>query len=408
VAYLAALAAWAVIAWRVRRSRNLLASIKNVPARDRKALLIAEFGLPVPETITADKWIRAQIHRYFFYCFIVLCGTFIALLAIASTSTKDAREPTAVSDPETARLPSDPPEAIVSEYVRLYDGIGVPLLLDIAFKDEDRIAAISEELSAAYRKHFWYPAETAGLESWWPFPESRLISPGLRAVNDRSVAEYGILGAATSVTSLIFDSATTSVPRIQRTPPFDRVLDIATADDPAAGVYFYCTQLLLGGSSCTEEYEEYSGADSLDTQSDNFFEDAGKRVGYLFVLLQNRSDNDLVDLKWYLRECVDPLTGSAALRQTPVADVPHCLDNGTTSVRSMPLLEGHGQRLWLLEVYIAANPMGEPVRSLGNIIRIDSVTYRFRGSSIPRRYALNPPAGSLSARYRIPWGYAGQ
>ncbi len=83
VAYLAVVGAWLVIALKVRRNRQLLAHLRELPAGDRLAALKAEMGsLPVPRELSAEQYLRARIHSYYFRGFLAACLTVVVILVV--------------------------------------------------------------------------------------------------------------------------------------------------------------------------------------------------------------------------------------------------------------------------------------------------------------------------------------
>lgn len=89
-AYVVAIAAWVVISVRVWRNRNLLRNLDRLPEHDRLAALQAEMGnLPLRSGLTPQQFLRSQIHRYYFYAFLVvsLLGFLIVAVAAATRTT---------------------------------------------------------------------------------------------------------------------------------------------------------------------------------------------------------------------------------------------------------------------------------------------------------------------------------
>ena len=82
VAYAGALLAYVVLGWRVARNRNLLRSLEKVPVEDRAKLLRAEMNAVVPDSISAEDWLRGKIHRYYFLAFLVVCLVIVVLAVL--------------------------------------------------------------------------------------------------------------------------------------------------------------------------------------------------------------------------------------------------------------------------------------------------------------------------------------
>src|SRR6185436_6139151 len=82
VAYVVTIAAWVFIASKVQRQKILLSRLEAVPARDRAAVIHNEMGTAVPSNISAEQWIRARIHQYYFSGFVLLCFLFLAIFSL--------------------------------------------------------------------------------------------------------------------------------------------------------------------------------------------------------------------------------------------------------------------------------------------------------------------------------------
>ncbi|MEG0323252.1 MAG: hypothetical protein RR619_04585, partial [Raoultibacter sp.] len=57
VAYVLLVIASAVIAWRVKRNKNLLNVLEKIPPEQRAKLIATEMGTPVPPGMTAEQWL---------------------------------------------------------------------------------------------------------------------------------------------------------------------------------------------------------------------------------------------------------------------------------------------------------------------------------------------------------------
>jgi hypothetical protein len=87
VAYLAVIAAWVVIAWRVKRNSNLLQSLGKLPPRDRLKALQAEMGsVQLASGLSPEQWLRSRVHLYYFLGFAVVILSFVILFVVAATS----------------------------------------------------------------------------------------------------------------------------------------------------------------------------------------------------------------------------------------------------------------------------------------------------------------------------------
>ena len=79
-----AIASWTVIAFRVKRNKNLLANISKIPEKDRLKALESEMGsVRVPENMSPDQWLRSKVHQYYFWAFVLLAVLVALVVAIA-------------------------------------------------------------------------------------------------------------------------------------------------------------------------------------------------------------------------------------------------------------------------------------------------------------------------------------
>lgn len=86
VAYVFLVIASAVIAWRVKRNKNLLNVLEKIPPEQRAKLIATEMGTPVPPGMTAEQWLKYKIHQYYLLAFlsILICGTVIFTIAYSN------------------------------------------------------------------------------------------------------------------------------------------------------------------------------------------------------------------------------------------------------------------------------------------------------------------------------------
>lgn len=85
VAYIGAIAAWALLRWRVERNKNLLLALNNLPERDRYKTLRDEMGVvAVKEGLSPEQFLRSKIHLYYFLGFVVVCFVIVILFAISA------------------------------------------------------------------------------------------------------------------------------------------------------------------------------------------------------------------------------------------------------------------------------------------------------------------------------------
>lgn len=85
VGYLAVILSYTIIAMKVKRNKNLLAQITNLPENDRlKALERIMDDIPVSVDIPPDVWLKARIDRYRHIRIWVTAGLIPILAVIAS------------------------------------------------------------------------------------------------------------------------------------------------------------------------------------------------------------------------------------------------------------------------------------------------------------------------------------
>lgn len=89
VAYAMVVTAWAVLGWRIRRNRNLLAHLEKLPEKDRLEALRLEMGEQSLKTaLNAEQWLRARIHKFVLIGFSILCLAVVLVFAIAGATAK--------------------------------------------------------------------------------------------------------------------------------------------------------------------------------------------------------------------------------------------------------------------------------------------------------------------------------
>lgn len=86
IAYALAIAAWTAVALKVQRNKSLLTNINKLPERDRLSALQLEMGsIPLPAGISATQYLKARVHTYYFWAFVVLCTLIATILALSIT-----------------------------------------------------------------------------------------------------------------------------------------------------------------------------------------------------------------------------------------------------------------------------------------------------------------------------------
>lgn len=106
-AYVGTLAAYVLVALRVTRHRHLLQHLTSLPEKDRLKALKGELGDGnLRSGITAEEWIRARIHRYYFLAFLVTCFTGVLVVAMLVFRTHGSLD-IDVTGYKTTALPSE-------------------------------------------------------------------------------------------------------------------------------------------------------------------------------------------------------------------------------------------------------------------------------------------------------------
>lgn len=93
VAYVVVVGAWAVIALKVRRNRELLRHLEKLPPEQRLAALRLEMGggVIVKQDVSASDWIRIRSRLYLIVGFVVLCATAVVLTVLAISARPEPR-----------------------------------------------------------------------------------------------------------------------------------------------------------------------------------------------------------------------------------------------------------------------------------------------------------------------------
>jgi hypothetical protein len=73
LAYLGVIITWGIIAWRVKRNKQLLEKIRDFPDEQKLAVVTAEMGTPIPPNLSPEQWLRSRRQSYLFYGFVALC-----------------------------------------------------------------------------------------------------------------------------------------------------------------------------------------------------------------------------------------------------------------------------------------------------------------------------------------------
>ena len=90
VAYIVVIIAWVLIAWRVKRNKNLLSHLDKLPDSDRLQALQSEMGnISLKEGLSADQYLKSRIHFYYFLGFAILCLMTVIIFVVSAVMGKE-------------------------------------------------------------------------------------------------------------------------------------------------------------------------------------------------------------------------------------------------------------------------------------------------------------------------------
>ena len=87
VAYTLAVLAWVALGWRERRYRLTLTHIKDLPAKERAAIVARDLGEPVPPTLGAEQFLRYKRQQNRFLGLVVALVLLTVVAVIAMTQS---------------------------------------------------------------------------------------------------------------------------------------------------------------------------------------------------------------------------------------------------------------------------------------------------------------------------------
>lgn len=91
--YLLVIIAWVLIAFRIKRSKELLQNIEKLPNDDRLKAFQSEIGeVPIKESFTPEQYIKLRIHKYYFAAFMILCLLIAYLLTLSAFKSMSRTE----------------------------------------------------------------------------------------------------------------------------------------------------------------------------------------------------------------------------------------------------------------------------------------------------------------------------
>jgi hypothetical protein len=98
VAYIVVVLAWLIIAWRVKRNKNLLENLVKLPENDRLRAFETEVGhIPIKEGLSPEQYLRSRIHYYYFLAFSILCLVIVTIFVVSAVIGRK-QQGTATSD----------------------------------------------------------------------------------------------------------------------------------------------------------------------------------------------------------------------------------------------------------------------------------------------------------------------
>jgi len=118
VAYSLAVGAWFVVAWRVRRNRQILSALRLIPRDQRVRLLESEMGVAhLASGLDPEDWLRNRLHVYYLIAFVVASIAIVAVIAIALWNPE---KPTTETPPD--KISSRTLSNVMAQPVVIYAG----------------------------------------------------------------------------------------------------------------------------------------------------------------------------------------------------------------------------------------------------------------------------------------------
>ncbi len=94
IAYLAIVLCWGIIAWKVKRNKNLLTSLDKLPEKDRLKALEMEMGAVRVQTgLTAEQWLRSLTRKYILAGLAIICLTIVLIVILSTLKAKKVINP---------------------------------------------------------------------------------------------------------------------------------------------------------------------------------------------------------------------------------------------------------------------------------------------------------------------------
>jgi hypothetical protein len=83
IAYLVVIGAWLLSYFRTARFKSLIDRISSLPEADRKSILATEMNTVIPETISAEDWLRGKRQLYVVVAYVLTLVVAVLLLVLA-------------------------------------------------------------------------------------------------------------------------------------------------------------------------------------------------------------------------------------------------------------------------------------------------------------------------------------
>lgn len=165
-AYLAVLTAWVIIAWRVKRNKNLLENLEKFPKSHRLQVVREEMGMPLKTSLTPEQWLRARTHRYIFWGFLVTVFALLTLFIVSAFSKTAGNVSVGITTPEEVTSPEGPVETI-PEAARVVtpEPTPTPAFFDV-FISEDKLVKRQDPMGYPGRFKYVYTTTNGKLHIW--------------------------------------------------------------------------------------------------------------------------------------------------------------------------------------------------------------------------------------------------
>jgi len=85
VAYIVVVLSWLIIAWRVKRNKNLLQNWEKLPKRDRLEAYKIEIGyIPLKQGLSPEEYLKSRIQLYYLLAFAITCLMTVMIFVVSS------------------------------------------------------------------------------------------------------------------------------------------------------------------------------------------------------------------------------------------------------------------------------------------------------------------------------------